>query len=356
MQQKNITPMYLTTKGKKTDVWNDSCSIKELNYAIENGAVGATTNPAIVVNVLKKEMPDWEDRIVELIHEMPKATEDDITWKLIEEMGCKAAKLLMPVFENENGLKGRLSLQTNAKYYRDTQRITEQAIYFDKLAPNIQVKIPATKAGIEAIEMATYKGVNTNATVSFTVPQAIAVAEAVERGLIRRENEGLSIAGMTPVCTIMVGRTDDWMKEAGKKSGILIDPECYEWAGVAVAKKAYKLYMKRKYRTRLLLGALRNHYHWSEFIGGDTALTITYDWQVKINNSDIAVTDRMDIPVKEEYIRQLLEKIPDFRQAYEEDGMMVEEFDSFGATRKTLKAFLENYAELVAIVRGFMFK
>ena len=43
--------------------------------------------------------------------------------------------------------------------------------------------------------------------------------------------------GMTPVCTIMVGRTDDWIKDVGKASGELIDPECYEWAGVAVAKK-----------------------------------------------------------------------------------------------------------------------
>ena len=60
----------------------------------------------------------------------------------------------------------------------------EQAIRFDKLAPNIQVKIPASAAaGITAIEEVTYRGMNVNATVCFTVPQAIAVAEAVERGI-----------------------------------------------------------------------------------------------------------------------------------------------------------------------------
>ena len=51
----------------------------------------------------------------------------------------------------------------------------------------MQVKVPATSAGAQAAEDVTAAGVKINATVSFTVPQAIAVAEAVERGLPRRE-------------------------------------------------------------------------------------------------------------------------------------------------------------------------
>ena len=61
---------------------------------------------------------------------------------------------------------------------------------FDALAPNVIVKIPATETGIRAMEEATYRGISINATVSFTVPQALAVAEAIERGLERREAEG----------------------------------------------------------------------------------------------------------------------------------------------------------------------
>ena len=80
-------------------------------------------------------------------------------------------------------------------------------MHFDSLAPNMQVKIPVTKAGIVAIEEATYRGVNINATVAFTVPQAIAVAEAVERGLRRREAEGISIGEMSPI-SIYHGRAD----------------------------------------------------------------------------------------------------------------------------------------------------
>ena len=74
----------------------------------------------------------------------------------------------------------------------------EQAVHFAGLAPNIQVKIPVTAAGVAAIEEATYRGVVINATVSFALPQAIAVAEAVERGLERRAAEGLDVSTMAP--------------------------------------------------------------------------------------------------------------------------------------------------------------
>ena len=109
-------------------------------------------------------------------------------------MSVKAAALLMPVFEREKGRNGRLSIQTDPRFYRDSERIVRQAVHFSQLAPNIIVKIPVTKAGVEAIEEATYLGVSINATVSFTLPQAIAVAEAVERGLTRREKEGKDIS------------------------------------------------------------------------------------------------------------------------------------------------------------------
>ncbi|MEN4012410.1 MAG: transaldolase family protein [Bellilinea sp.] len=83
--------------------------------------------------------------------------------------------------------------------------MVEQAVHFDSLAANMQVKLPVTAAGVAAIEEVTYRGVNINATVCFSVPQAIAVAEAVERGLRRCEAQGIIVDKMSPVCTIMVG-------------------------------------------------------------------------------------------------------------------------------------------------------
>ena len=120
-----------------------------------------------------------------------------------------------------------------------------QAVHFAALAPNIIVKIPVTAAGIPAIEEATYRGICINATVCFSLPQCVAVAEAVERGLKRREREGQDISTMGPVCTIMVGRLDDWLKVYADKHDISVDPGVLEWAGVAVFKKTYRLFQER---------------------------------------------------------------------------------------------------------------
>ena len=184
------SPLHQMTQTTPTCLWNDSASIAELKYSIEHGAVGATCNPVIVLGVLKKELQRWKDRIRALIKELPTATEDEIAWQVVREISIEAARVLEPVFRAHHGKNGRLSIQTDPRLFRDSQAIFEQAIEFSKLAPNMIVKIPATSAGIPAIEEATYRGVSINATVSFTLPQAIAVAEAVERGLKRREEEG----------------------------------------------------------------------------------------------------------------------------------------------------------------------
>jgi len=102
--------MVMTTP---TDFWNDSCSVDELTYAIQHGAVGATSNPTIVLTVLKQEMNLWSDRIQQIIAENPTWSEIEITWKVIEEVAVHGSKLLLPVYERENGLKGCLSIQTN---------------------------------------------------------------------------------------------------------------------------------------------------------------------------------------------------------------------------------------------------
>jgi transaldolase len=348
------SPLHETVMTTVTDYWNDSCSVQELTYAIENGAVGATTNPTIVHGVLKKEAHLWNDRIKQMIQDNPTWTEDQVAWKLIEEMAVKGAELLYPVFEREHGRKGRISIQTNPTFYRNAQAITEQAIHFSTLAPNMQVKIPVTKAGIQAIEDATYHGVNINATVSFSVPQVLAVAEAVERGLKRREAEGKNVADMSPVATMMIGRLDDWMHVLEKRDKITVAPGVADWAGIACFKRAYPIFQQRQYRTRLLAAAYRHHLHWSELIGGDIVMTIPYEWQVLFNASDIEVKERFNNPVPPNILQTLCAKFPDFRRAYEPDGMTIDEFDTFGPTVRTLRAFIQSLRDLTAVIRDYM--
>ncbi len=348
------SPLHEMTQSTPTCLWNDSASIQELTYSIEHGAVGATCNPVIVLGVLKKEMNLWKDRINQVIKERPNADEEEIGWQLVQEVSTKAAALLKPIFDQYRGKNGRLSIQTDPRFFRNTQAIVEQAEEFSRLAPNMIVKIPVTRAGIPAIEEATYRGVSINATVCFTLPQCIAVAEAVERGLTRREREGKDTASMGPVCTIMVGRLDDWLKVLIEKDNISIDPGYLEWAGVAVFKKAYKIFRQRGYRIRLLSAAFRNHMHWSELMGGEIVISPPYSWQVRFNSSDIEVRDRIDDPVDPRIIDELSRKFGDFRRAYNEGGLPMDEFDSFAPTRRTLRQFIAACHELDALVRDFM--
>jgi transaldolase len=348
------SPLHEMTQTTPTCLWNDSASIQELTYSIEHGAVGATCNPVIVLGVLKKEMNLWKDRIRSLIDERSTATEDQIAWQLVREVSVKAAALLRPVFEAHRGRNGRLSIQTDPRLFRDSKAIVEQAEEFNRLAPNMIVKIPVTRAGIPAIEEATYRGISINATVSFTLPQCIAVAEAVERGLQRRQQEGKDITAMGPVCTIMVGRLDDWLKVVVEKENIAVDPGHLEWAGIAVFKKAYQIFSQRGYRVRLLSAAFRNHMHWSELIGGDIVISPPYSWQLRFNASDIEVSRRIDNPVDQRIVAELSKKFTDFRRAYNEKGLSVEEFDAFGPSRRTLRQFIAACHDLDALVRDFM--
>ena len=346
-----LSPLHQTVSTTKTDFWNDSCSIGELTYAIEHGAVGATSNPTIVEQVLRAERDLWVGRIHELIDTNPSWTDEEVMWRVFEEIGVKGAELLLPVFEREAGRKGRLSIQTNPSNYRNVDRMVEQAVHFAGLAPNIQVKLPVTSRGVVAIEEATYRGVNVNATVCFTVPQALAVGEAVDRGLARRAAEGLSIDDMAPVCTIMVGRTDDWMGVVTKRDGITVNPAYLPWSGVAVFKKAYGIYQERGFKARLLAAAYRHHLHWSELIGADAILTIPSKWQKLFNASQVEVKERIDDAVAPEIIAELHDRIPDFRMAYDEDGMTLAEFDGYGATVRTLRGFIGSHHELIRVIR-----
>jgi transaldolase len=347
-------PLSRMVQRTPTDYWNDSCAADELAYGIERGAVGATSNPTIVAEVMQKEKSHWTGRVRSLVAEHPGWTEVELTWAIVEEMAVRGAALLLPVFERESGRVGRLSIQTNPSLYPDAGRMLDQGVHFATLAPNIQVKFPATRAGIAAIEEATFRGVSINATVSFTLPQALAVGEAVERGLRRRESAGLDVATVRPVCTLMIGRLDDWLKVIAERDDVAADPDALNWAGIAVFKRAYDLYRERGYRVRLLAAAYRHRLHWTELVGGDIIMTLTHQWQVRFNGSGIDAQPRMDVPVDPAIIGELSARFPDFVHAYEPDGLSPAEFDAFGPTVRTLRGFVKSYHDLMGTIRDIV--
>lgn len=347
------SPLLRMSTTTLTTLWNDSSTPAELKAAMSWGAVGATCNPVIALATINADLPRWHRRIAELARERPTATESEIGWAVVTEVSLEAAKLLFPTFEEHRGHNGRLSMQTDPRLWRDATALVEQAEHFSSLAPNIIVKIAATSAGLTAIEEATYRGVSINVTVSFSVSQALAAGAAIERGLARRDAIGADTASMGPVVTIMVGRLDDWLKKVVARDHLDVDPEVLEWGGVAAFKRSYQLFTKRGLRARLLAAAYRNQLQWTELVGGDVVLSPPFAWQQKFQGSGHDPVERITIPV-EPRILQSLHNIGEFHRAYDVDGMSPEEFDSFGATRTTLRQFLAADEQLDQMVRDVL--
>ncbi len=341
------SPLGRTIATTATDIWNDSCAVDELEYAISYGAVGATANPTIVADVWKADPGRWRDRVRSLAEERPDATEIDLAWAIVEEMSLRAAPLLRPAFDASGGRQGRLSMQTDPTLFRSFDRMLAQGEHFASLAPNIIVKFPATSVGVRVMEEATYRGVNVNATVSFSVAQAVAAGEAVERGLRRREAEGLPVDDMGPVITVMMGRLEDWLRVQTERDGIVADPSALPWSGVAVFKRTVAEFRARGLRARPLGAAIRHHLHWSELIGGDVIITMPAAWQRRFNASSVEVRPRMDDPIAPAVLDELQTRFPDFVRGYEPDGLLPEEFDTFGPSARTLRAFIGSYHELL---------
>lgn len=345
-------PIAQATLKTPTCLWNDSADLAELARSIAFGATGATCNPVIALATITKHLSTWGPRIHAVAEQNPTATHAQIGWHAVTALTVDSAALLHDEFVRSNGRNGRVSIQTDPSLHRDADLIVKQAVDFSKLADNIIVKIPATKVGLQAIEQAAFEGVSVNVTVSSTVAQAVRGAEAIERGLDRRREAGLAEQEFGHVVTIMGGRLDDWLKTWISRNRVLIDPGLLEWAGVAVCKEAYRHFVERRFRSRLLVGAFRNHYLFSQFVGGDLVITAPFDWQLQINENRLAVDlSAIESPINPTIVQSLLENIPDFTRAFTVQDLPVSEFDTFPVTRVTLRQFLEANTSLEALVR-----
>lgn len=336
------------------DWWNDSGVPAELGEAVALGATGGTSNPVIVYQTVKANPDLCLPPLDKLIADNPYATEDELTWKLIAVLGRESAKKLLPVFEATKGAKGYLSMQVNPKFYPSKEHMVAHATELAALAPNIAIKAPVTETGIAALEEMTARGIRINATVSFSVAQALAVAAALERGLKRARSAGLNADGIRPYITLMIGRVDDQLKRVVEKDKIAVTPGVVDWAGIAVFKHAHRLFKSRGLPGTLLAAAYRHEGHWSQIMGREVLQTIPYNWWTKFNVSATAPALTLETPVDGAILAELRARFPDFKRAHDERGLRPDEFVRYGATVHTLHQFLGGYADLLALVRARM--
>ena len=320
----------------ETRWWHDSADPIELKRGLERGAVGVTTNPVLAGAAVKNNRERWATAIERA--QAQAATPEQQAEALTLVAASDAAESLLPVYETSRASSGWVCAQVNPARAGDRACMTAMARRFHAWAPNIAVKLPATAAGLDVLEDCVAEGMTCAATVSFTVPQAIAIAERHRRGIARAVENGIQPGRCFAV--IMIGRLDDYLREIAhdRRSAATESDICQ--AGLAVSKRAYSIYKKRGYAAVLLVAALRGSYHLSELAGASLVMSIHPAYQEAFLTEDLAREPRIDSAIADVVLSRLRE-LPEFVRAYEPDGMTPAEFIEYGLTQRTLSQFSE---------------
>ena len=332
----NRTYLDWVLTNTRTRWWHDSAEAAELQLGLERGAVGVTTNPFLANLALVKDRALWGPAIeAVLAQKLPGEQKAEALMRIA--VTCTAEEL-EDEFAGANGESGFVCAQVNPLHAGDRDCMLAMARRFHRWAPNIAVKLPATGAGLDVLEDCVAEGITATATVSFTVPQVVAIAERHRAGIARAQANGVAPGKCFAV--IMIGRLDDFLREVAHDNRTAVSESDIRQAGLAVTKRAYRLYRERGYEAVLLVAALRGDYHLTEIAGADLIMSIAPAFQQLFVTGDLPCEERIDRPIPDDVIERL-RQMPEFVRAYEPDGMKPAEFVSFGATQRTLSQFCE---------------
>ena len=313
--------------------WTDTAEIQTMDEAIENGATGVTTNPILIKKSLYGNPEFWRPYLKSAVG----LNGDEKVEEILRCITVEVSKKFMPVFEKMNGEQGFVCAQVNPKKQGDTAAMVEMGKRLAAWAPNIAVKVPATAAGIRAIEELAAEGITTVGTVSFSTPQAVAVAAAQQRGLDRCRAAGKKPGKAFSV--IMVGRLDDYLRDIAKDMQSSVAEADIIQAGTAAIKKAYAICKERGYEAKLMPAGMRGGYHAVALAGADMSMSLSAGILTALGKETEFVT-HIDEAVSDETIAQL-NTIPEFVRAFNVEVMPEEEFIRFGASQRTLSQFVE---------------
>jgi transaldolase len=191
---------------------------------------------------------------------------------------------------------------------------------------------------LDVLEDCVAEGIGVTSTVSFTVPQALAIAERHRKGIARAKANGVEPGKCFAV--IMIGRLDDFLREVALDNRAPVSEVDIRQSGLAATKRAYNIYKQKAYEAVLLVAALRGPYHLTELAGAELVMSIAPGAQPWFVDQDHPREARIDKEVPADVLDRL-RQMPEFVRAYEPDGMQPEEFISFGATQRTLAQFCD---------------
>ena len=321
----------------RTTWWHDSADPAELKLGIERGAIGATTNPFLASVALSANKAAWAAEIRDVLsgHLQPEERAEG----LMRIVVTHAAKQLLPQYDKTGGATGYVCAQVNPNRAGDRETMLAMARRFSRWAPNIAVKLPATVAGLDVLEDCAAEGITCTLTISYTVPQTIAIAERYRRGMQRAMAKGLTPGKC--FAAIMIGRLDDYLREVAHDRRAQVSESDIRQAGLAVTKRAYSIYRQRGYEPTLIVAALRGTHHMTELAGAEVIMSIFPSVQEMLMAPEVPQEERIDKEISADVIERL-SQIPDFVRAYEPDGMQPADFITYGVTQRTLSQFIES--------------
>ena len=313
--------------------WHDSGDPDELDIGLAHGASGVTTNPVLTSQALQAKPAYWRGRVGVLPPDLEGGPKVE---RLMRAVAAPTALKLEPQYRASNGSVGYVCAQVDPAKAGDRETMLAMARRFHGWAPNIAVKLPVTAAGLDVLDDCVAEGITITATVSFTVPQVVAIAERHRSGAARARRAGIVPGHCFAV--IMIGRLDDYLRDVAWDSRAAVSEADIRAAGLAVSKRAYAIFVAERYEAVLLVAALRGTYHMTELAGARLIMSIHPRYQALLLEPGVPREPRIDRPVDRRAITRL-QALPEFVRAYEPDGMRPEEFIAYGATQRTLTQF-----------------
>jgi transaldolase len=334
------------TESSPTMFWINNPTRAQAHMAIEQGALGCTNNPSYTQKML--DHPEEGAYALQILDETLRECTDDRQAAVVfqAKMVKPIAEIFRPMWEKSSGQHGFVSIQGDPIDDEDTDLIIRESLENRHVGPNICCKIPVTIPGIAAMQELLDHNTPLNSTEIFGVSQMVAICETYER--IARKNGQWPMFYMSHIAGIY----DDYLQNYVKEHDIQISYDVLWQAGLAVARKVYNLMIERGYHATFIAGGARGLHHFTEIVGGRICCTINWEGTAdKLIAQNPPVVYRLFNPVPQKVIDELMEKLPDFKRGYLEDGLTPEEFADFGPVQLFRSMFIQSWKHTLEIIK-----
>jgi len=327
-----------------TRFWVNNPSGAELEKAIATGAISCTTNPAYCAKLLTSDA-DYIHGVIDDVIQTETREAEAAAVRVYQRATKRVLDRFLPLYEQSGGAYGYVTMQDDPRLDQDAAATIRGALENRRLGPNFMAKIPVIAGGIAALEACVGENIPICATEIFSVAQAIHICEMYAAAAGRTGNRPPFYV------THISGIFDQYLGVVARRDGIQIERTVLDQAGCAIARKEYRLLKERGYSGILLGGGARGTHHFTEMVGGDAHVTINWSTAQELMDAGTPVVSRMaEGEPAPAVIDELREKFVDFRKAYDEDALTVEEFAHYGPVQFFRNAFLNGWYLLLAEV------